>query len=54
MTNMQSDSAPLTPKSEAQGLAVAKAIHRLLDIIALLVVKKIEKDKIEKRNAPDD
>jgi len=35
-------------ESEADAAPVAKSLHQLLDIIALLVVKDLEKDRIEK------
>lgn len=45
---ISSDPWLMPTESEADAAPVAKSLHQLLDIIALLVVKDLEKDRIEK------
>jgi hypothetical protein len=44
---MPSDPRPLPDRTATDTKSVATALHRLLDILALLVVKELEKERIE-------
>lgn len=46
-TGMPSDPRPLPDRTATDTKSVATALHRLLDILALLVVKELEKERIE-------